>query len=242
MWKKLSSLFQRKTEASVAPAVFAEIKANVEAILQLDVVSDANRRKYGPQVLAVLQQLEAEIERVRLQAGDYPANPIAANVWLDGAGYANLSWALTHHFKQSGWLKQEHNASLLWAKATMAVCSHYHHLVGPAMIAHADCLDRLGNGDRAAQMYVSVVQDFSCFVLDDSNHEAEGPSEEDRIAIESLKTAAERLLATGMSHVGPISLATAISRAGEILARNNTSPVSSRYTATITHANKQHES
>lgn len=220
MWKKLSSLFNRQTEASASPSAFAAIRADVEAILQLDLVSDANREKHGPQILAVLERLSAEIERVRLQAGGYPAtNTIAANVWLDGAGYANMACALTQRFQQAGWLKHEHNASLLWAQATTAVCSHYHHLVGPAMIAHADCHDRLGNGDRAAQMYVGVVQDFSIFVLDGCNDDAEEPTEEERVAIESLQTAAQRLSATGMSHVDSISLATVLARADEILAR-----------------------
>lgn len=220
MWKKLSSLFKRQTKANASPPAFAAIRADVEAILQLDLVSEANRENHDPQILVVLERLNAEIERVRLQADGYPAtNAIAANVWLDGAGYANMACALTQHFQQAGWLKQEHNASLLWAKATTAVCSHYHHLVGPAMLAHADCHDRLGNGDRAAQMYVGVVQDFSCFVLNGCNDDAEEPTEEERVAVESLQVAAQRLSATGMSHVGSTSLATVLSRADEILAR-----------------------
>lgn len=179
--------------------------------------NSGHREAYGGQVLNVLERLNAEIERVRVQAGGYPATTIAGDVWFDGVGYANLASALTQHFNKAGWLKHEHNASLLWAKATLAVCSHYHHLVGPAMIANADCQERLGNAGRA-QMYAGVAQDF-LVVLDGCDEDADSPTDDNRIAIESLRTAVVRLLAMGENEAGSISLAGVLSRADEVLSR-----------------------
>ena len=114
---------------------------------------------------------------------------------MSGTGYANLCRRLTLHFRKSDWLAREENASALWARATLAVCSHYHHMVGPAMLANADCQERLGNTDKAAQMYRAVVADFEFLLGDDA---AEDPVDEDeRTAIESLRTALRRLLDIG---------------------------------------------
>jgi hypothetical protein len=166
MWKLIRSLLggtptekpQAVPQTSQKPQIdFDTIKSEVEHILELDFNSESARESHGELVLNALRHLDAEIESVRQQAKGYPANPVSALVWMNGAGYGNLACALTHHFRIAGWLKREENANALWAKATLAVCSHYHHMVGPAMLANADCHNRLGNTDRAMQMYGGVV-------------------------------------------------------------------------------------
>lgn len=187
-------------------------------MLNLDLSSDSAREKHGEFVLNVLRHLDTQIERICQEANGYPANPISALVWMDGAGYGNLMCTLTHHFRDAGWLKREENASALWAKATLAVCSHYHHMVGPAMIANADCNDRLGNTDRATQLYGSVVQDFA-FIADDWSNESEGPHEDDRSALESLQTAVERLLQRGVNDLDGMDLESVRSQIETVLSR-----------------------
>jgi hypothetical protein len=205
--------------ASSEPALdFETIKSEVESILRLDLASDAAREANGDLVLNVLRHLDADIERVGRQANGYPANPISALVWMNGAGYGNLACALTHHFREAGWLKREENASALWAKATLAVCSHYHHMVGPAMLANADCHDRLANAARATQMYSGVVKDFA-FLADDWLSETESPGDEDRLALESLQTATERLLSRGILELDGIQLPVLQSQISQILSR-----------------------
>lgn len=198
------------------PMDFESIKAEVEGIIRLDLVSEAAREANGDRVLDVLRHLDSEIESVRQQANGYPANHISALVWMNGAGYGNLARALTQHFQNAGWLKREENASALWAKATLAVCSHYHHMVGPAMIANADCHDRLGNTSCATQMYGGVVQDFA-FIADELLHEGEPPSDEDRGALEPLNIAAKRLLSRGIDAVGGIDVPSLRSKISKIL-------------------------
>jgi hypothetical protein len=199
---------------------FDTIKAEVEGILRLDFSSEASRDSNGELVLNVLRHLDSEVENVRQQANGYPANPISALVWMNGAGYGNLACALTHHFRNAGWLKLEENASALWAKATLAVCSHYHHMVGPAMLANADCHDRLGNSELATQMYGGVVKDFA-FIADDWLNETDAPSDDDCLALESLQAATERLLSRGINDLDGINLISLQSHTKTILSRPN---------------------
>lgn len=180
-------------------------KVGSRKILELDLSSDTNREEHSKFVLDVLRHLDTEIENIRKQANGYPANPISALVWMNGAGFGNLACVLTKHFQKAGWLKREENASALWAKVTLSVCSHYHHMVGPAMLANADCNDRLGNIDRATEMYGGVVKDFS-FITADWVTETDSPQNEDRIALESLLTALERLLERGIKDLDGIDL------------------------------------
>ena len=196
MWNAIKSIFRRLRDKEESDPVFDEVKALVENLLAQDHSDRTQRSAQDPKVIEVLERLDKEIEAIRAQAkGYYPDGSISATVWFSGAGYANLCRRLTLHFREADWLLREENASALWAKATLAVCAHYHHLVGPAMLANADCQERLGNATKAAQMYRAVVGDFE-FLLDDDY--SEGPhDDEERTAIESLRTAADRLLELG---------------------------------------------
>ena len=228
MWKLIRTLFsgsptgekpQSVAQISTKPQMnFDAIKSEVEGILKLDFRSEAARELNGELVLNVLHHLDAEIEDVRQEANGYPANPISALVWMNGAGYGNLACALTHHFRNAGWLKREENASALWAKTTLAVCSHYHHMVGPAMLANADCQDRLGNAGQATQMYGGVVKDFA-IIADGWLNETDAPTDDDRLALESLQTATERLLSRGAEELDGIDLVLLQSQTKTILSR-----------------------
>ncbi len=196
MWNAIKSLLARLRNRDDSDPLYDEVKALVEDVLAQEFSDPAERKSKDELVIAVLKRLDKEIGSIKEQAsGYYPDGTISAQVWLSGAGYANLCRELTLHFRKAGWLKREENASALWARSTLAVCSHYHHMVGPAMLANADCQERLGNADRAAQMYRAVVADFE-FLLDEEH--ADVPLDEDeRTAIESLRTALRRLLEIG---------------------------------------------
>lgn len=214
MWKKLLSRLNPKPK----PAFNDETKAQVEAILKLDFSTEASRKEHSKRVMDLLNRMLDEITTVEKRANGYPHNPISADVWLAGVGYGNLAYALTEHFKKAGWLKREENASALWAKAVLSTCGHYHHMVGPAMIANADCNDRLGNTDRSTELYESVVSDFVCLLED----EPEGTQElnEDEIsALKALETATDRLLARGKVKVKDIDLSSIQRRLKIVLKR-----------------------
>ncbi len=195
MWNALKSMFRRLRNRGDTDPVFEEVKGLVEGVLSLDFDTRSVRETEDEHVISVLERLNKEIESIRTQANGYPDGSVSALVWLSGFGYANLCRQLTLHFRKAEWLAREENASALWARATIAVCSHYHHMVGPAMLANADCQERLGNADRAAQMYRAVVADFEFLAEGDFS---EGSIDEDeRTALESLRAALRRLLKIG---------------------------------------------
>ena len=227
MWKLIRTLLGRTPTANpqATPQLnqksdidFDAIKVEVERILELDFTSEPARESHGELVLNALRYLDVEVENVCQQANGYPANPISASVWMNGYRYGNLAWALTHHFRNAGWLKREENASALWAKAILAVCAHYPNMVGPAMLANADCHDRLGNADRATQMYRCVVKDFA-FIAADWISVTYAPGDDDRVALESLQTATERLLSRGISELDGIELVSLHSQTQIVLSR-----------------------
>ena len=195
MWKALTSFLKRPRPEEQSDPAYEDVKGLVEGVLSRDYSSLSERSALDGEVIDLLKRLEREIQNVREQANGYPDGEISIHVWTSGAGYANLCRKLTLHFRKSGWLHREENASSLWANATLAVCSHYRHLVGPAMLANADCQERLGNSARAAQMYRAVVADFELLLDWDYS---DGPLDEnERTALESLRTAARRLLQIG---------------------------------------------
>jgi hypothetical protein len=218
MWKQFRSWFGGTVAGRKSGDDFDAIKSDVENVLRLDLASGAARESNRDVVIGVLKRLDIAVEAIRQQANGYPENPISAAVWLNGAGYANLACALTQHFKEAEWLEREENASMLWAKATLAVCSHYHHMVGPAMLANADCHDRLGNAERAAEMYRGVVKDFA-FLVENYSADEEPPDDDNRTAIESLRAAIDRLMCRGSSELDGIDLELLREQTEAVLAR-----------------------
>jgi hypothetical protein len=174
-----------------APMNLKKARAETEKFLQIDFSSGATRDAHTALVYSTLDQIDSEIG--------------TGMNWIEGAGYSELAHALTIHFRNAGWLKGENRASALWAKSTLAVCSHYHHLVGPPMIAHADCQERLGNSDQAAQLYGCVVKDFA-LIANEWKKDRGFPSNDEKIALKSLKTAIERLLSNDITTVDNIDL------------------------------------
>lgn len=220
MWNWIRKVLGAKGDADRAAGArnFEEIKAAVERILALELSTEAARREQGEFTRNILLRLDKEIESARQRAEGFPAKPIAGDVWFAGVGYSGLARDLAVHFKRAGWLEREEPASALWAKATLAVCAHYPHLVGPPILASADCHERLGDTDRAALLYKSVVKDFAC-LLEVAEAESGGLADEDRIALESLRQATDRLLASGETRIASVDLLSLRSRAQSLLTR-----------------------
>jgi hypothetical protein len=93
-------------------------------------------------------------------------------------------------------------------------------MVGPAMLANADCHDRLGNIERSSRMYAGVITDFA-FLLDGWMNRTEAPIGDDRLALESLQTATERLIARGTTRLDELDLVSLQSQIQSVLSRSN---------------------
>jgi hypothetical protein len=180
-------------EISRDDAIDQALADRVDALLELDVSDTRVREEHRANVFALLVDIDRRIDWVKDNANGYPNGPISGNVWFAGYRMATLAERLTGYFKTAGWLGNEANAAGLWAKATLSVCSHYHDMVGPAMLAAADCAERRGDPEEAISSYNAVVADFA-WLSDEWNHETAAPPEDQRLPLACLKTAAERLI------------------------------------------------
>ena len=126
----------------------------------------------------------------------YPATPITGRDWTDGATIARCAEACARIAAAIGPLRLETNMQEIRIAATLAVCSHYHHLVGPAMIAVSDTYEREGWTDRAAGNYEAVIADFS-WILDDLIEDEDAPDGDEATALGALRRAHERSQALG---------------------------------------------
>lgn len=155
---------------------------------------------------------------VRASANDYPIKPIRGDVWFQGTELAMIAEILATALKQKEWYDLEEHAHSIRCAATLAVQSHYHNFVGPAMIARADCNERLEKNEFALQLYRAVVADFS-WIAEEWIDAAGPPSEEDRCSLECLATAIDRVVALQPHPPDELKLQAVLAMARKVLER-----------------------
>ena len=224
MWNQLRKLVSGKPSKSSVPETveppptkleFDDARPEVEAFLKIDISTEKAESEKGELALSAMKKMALDIDQIERSAKGNPENSIAGGLWLSGAGYGNLAQELTRRFRVAGWLTG------LWARATLAVNARFHHLVGPAMLANADCQQRLGKAERATYIYTSVLKDF-IFLIGSWQQKTEAPTDDDRIAIECLQTAIEGLLALDTTEVDGTDLKAVREHVSQILARSKT--------------------
>ena len=189
MWTWLKRTFGKQATDEID-----SIRPVIEAILAAQIDTDDQRASIDESLVDALERLEAEIVRIKEAAAGYPGNSgLPEDDWIAGVACADSACALYEHLIAVEWIERAENASALWAQAVLAVCSHHHHMVGPAMIANAGCHERLGNPARAIAMYRAVLGDFG--MLLNGTNLGDTLDDDTRTAIESLDTALERLIA-----------------------------------------------
>lgn len=188
-----------------------EIQAEVQKILTIDFSSETARKSNEKQVHRAMEAIRGQIRTLDRETD-----------WLTGAGFSAMAQALTMHFGKSNWLKFEEIASELWGRAVLTVCGHYHHMVGPAMLANARCQEKLGNFDRARLAYTCVVKDFA-FLVDDwiSATEAPPDDDDDRMSLKCLQTSVNYLLSRGITKIDHIKLTSLKRQIDDIFARSS---------------------
>lgn len=192
----IRAFWTKPFRAASPPTDLRTLQDECERILRIDLSSQASWDEHGEFAMGVLRRFDAEIEKVRFEANGYPDGSISGPTWMSGVGLADRACSLASHFHGAGWFEHEESACALWVKATLAVCSHYPHMAGPAMVAHADCLERLGKESQADGMYESVVRGFA-HLAGEWTDDGEDFPDADRIALESLRTSLQRLQAHG---------------------------------------------
>lgn len=200
------------------------LREAVEQLLATDLSSAEAKGEHERFAQDLLRAFESHVDTMRQQASGYPANPIRGDVWTEGVELAQRAGALAEHFRGAGWLGPEYGAAKLAHDATMAVCSHYPHFAGPAVIALADVEERLGHRTTAREHYEGIVRDFADVV--DHWREAvadpeltDGPGQDLRISLDCLRRATRRLLALDATSVHGHDLEALARTTEELLAR-----------------------
>ncbi len=142
----------------------------------------------------LLNEMEKEGKRIQSAANGYPENPMAASNWLDGVALARQCETLAYFLSDKPYLREQGKATDIHTMAILSVCSHYPHLVGPAMIASAEISEKLNNKKRAISFYTAVYQDF-IIQLDALENEGFELEDEDYLILQSLQTVCQRLIA-----------------------------------------------
>lgn len=164
------------------------LKERVDA--QLSIAMD----DISPEELQLLLTDMMTIARkIRETSNRYPEKPISAAVWMEGAALASSAQMLTDYLHETTYLEYEAQAAQIWANVTLSVCGHYHHLVGPAMLANAKIAERMDNIDFAMQAYKAVLNDFTS-LLEDCEIYGYTPDGDTATAINCLKEAVDNLV------------------------------------------------
>ncbi len=127
------------------------------------------------------------------EAGDYPNESISGLVWMDGAAVTEWAYFMAEYFNRK--LDKERELQMLFirAKVTNSVMSHYHHLVGPAMVDLGfSCLEN-NLPEKAEEFFNAVILDFEWLIEEYINSKTR-PENEDSVALDSLKKAYEGML------------------------------------------------
>lgn len=183
--EKVKSLLRKAKTSKVE-----DLKFRLEKILDM---SEAELVKSREELDACLDIMESEVKRIHSQANGYPNSTIAGDVWFDGAALASYGESLAGFLSDKNFLNEQAKATNLWTGAVLSVCSHYHHMVGPAMIANADINERIGNIEYTKTAYSGVLQDFEC-ILEYAEEEEYRPEGDDLVALKSLEVAACKLI------------------------------------------------
>jgi len=118
--------------------------------------------------------------------------------WLMGAGIANCAAQVSYKLEDMNLLDLEERSVNVWGSSILAVCSHYHHMVGPAMIAAAKIAERRENPERVKQLCNAVIEDFQT-ILEQCEDDGRCPDkdEEDYTSLQSLEFAVQKFIDLG---------------------------------------------
>jgi hypothetical protein len=143
--------------------------------------------------IKALKYLQKECIQLQQEANDYPVNSVNADVLFGGYELDTLAANLAAELKQRQQYDLEEKALTFRCMAVLAVQSHYHHVVGPAMLARAECNERLGNTELASHLYQAVIADFA-WIVEEYDKDDCIINDNDRISLQCLNYAIEHKL------------------------------------------------
>jgi hypothetical protein len=127
------------------------------------------------------------------ESGDYPDSTLSGGVWMNGAILRDWAYFMAQYFNHENDKERELQMLFIRVKVTNAIMSHYHHLVGPAMVDLAVCCIDNDLPEKAEQFFNAVILDFD-WLIDEYIDGSTEINEEDAISISALQQAYEGML------------------------------------------------
>lgn len=163
------------------------LKSQVEGFVAL---SEYELEEEIEDIRTCLSYMEDQSIRIKKESNGYPNTAIDAGVWMDGYLLINYSEALAFFLSDKPYVKEEARSTKIWSDTVFSVCSHYHHFVGPAMIASANVAIKQGDLEYAKKAYSAVITDF-LGVLESVEKEQECPNKDDEVSLDALRLAVQ---------------------------------------------------
>jgi len=135
------------------------------------------------QIEVFLKDLEVEVSSVEKKA----KGVMRGDIYFNGAALLDISQAISHRLENLAGFEQHYSTSVL------SIAAHYHHLVGPAMIANGNAKEKIHNIEYSKKVYRAIVSDFTV-ILDRTKNEEYRPFQEDLVSIECLDMAVQKLI------------------------------------------------
>lgn len=108
--------------------------------------------------------------------------------YFDGVKLGELVYSIAQKLKIRNLLNPQEIALRIRLKALVQVQSHYHHIIGPAMLEHSQLLEKLDRNDEAINNYECIIADFS-WLLNEYNINEKIELDEDLISVQALNSA-----------------------------------------------------
>ncbi len=143
------------------------------------------------EVDGLMQAFRDQRDILRGRIGSYPGDAVNAKDWLDGVGLGHLAVRFAEVLEQAELFEAEFLARELAVNIGCIVEGHYHHVIGPRMVALIRASDRVDRPQHAEALCDAVAGDFM-WILAANIEQSTPPTPEDAISIWSLKCALER--------------------------------------------------
>lgn len=166
------------------PSGFASELIRFYFALSIGITDQSCLKAVGSGISRALDKCVDEIVRL---AGNYPHEPIKAEVWQAGSELRELLELLAARFKACDNERGETFSRYQKAKVTNSIMSHYPALWCPDMISAGKAMELVGELERAKSFYGLIVRNTYC-VLDHyiTNEDGTAEGDEDRVAMECL--------------------------------------------------------
>lgn len=176
-----------KSEENVEPELFFKsIKKQVESLIAIPANELGNNIPQIELCIASMEKAGKKVSRnKRSGLGMYGG--------MELSGYADT---LAEKLKENNLLKYRVELVDISTRATLSNFGHYHHIVGPAMIACGKAHEEIDDFEVSEKCYTAIIKDFM-IILERVEDIGGGLPQDDEymIAVNALRIACERLIA-----------------------------------------------